>query len=78
MRFPNQGTAERFQQQVADLLQLPQASCNAAVRSALRAKGPDFVVWYDTRLRAIAGKKQQPCEPACNSDQVRGETGVQY
>jgi hypothetical protein len=54
MRFRNQESAELFQEQVAQLLELPEGSGDAQVRTALRSKGPDFVVWYDTRLRAIA------------------------
>jgi hypothetical protein len=39
---------------VADLLDLPSGSNDAAVREALRAKGRDLLVWYDTRLLGIA------------------------
>ena len=57
MRFRSQENAECFHEQVAEALKLPRGSSDAEVRRALRAKGPDFVAWYDTRLRAIAESK---------------------
>jgi hypothetical protein len=48
-------TAERFQQEVALLLNLPPGSGDDGVRKALLKKGgPDYLTWYDTRLQAIA------------------------
>jgi len=40
------------------LLELPPGSGDAEVRQTLFMKGPDFLAWYDTRLRAIAESKQ--------------------
>jgi hypothetical protein len=54
MRPSGHATAEHFHQEVADLLGLPLGSGDAEVRSALLAKGTDFLAWYDTRLQAIA------------------------
>jgi hypothetical protein len=51
-------TAERFQQEVADLLELPPGSGDAEVRKTLLGKGPDFLAWYDTRLQATAELRQ--------------------
>ena len=48
---------------VADLLDLPPGSNDAAVRRALRAKGEDLVVWYDTRLLGIAEAKRRTAPP---------------
>ena len=47
-------TASQFRKAIADLLGLLPSSGDAEVREALQAKGPDFVVWYDMRLHAIA------------------------
>ena len=58
MRLPGPATAERFQQEVADLLELPPGSGDAEVRKTLLGKGPDFLAWYDTRLEAIAESRQ--------------------
>jgi len=58
MNPPVRSTAKHFQQEVADLLKLPPESGDAEVRKALLAKGPDFIRWYDTRLRAIAESRQ--------------------
>ena len=40
-------------QEVANLLGLSTRSGDAEVRKALLAQGLAYVVWYDTRLRAI-------------------------
>lgn len=56
---PSYATARRFQQLVADLLQLPLGSGDAEVGKALLAEGAHFLAWYDTRLRVIAESKQQ-------------------
>jgi hypothetical protein len=58
MRSPGHATAKLFQQEVADLLALPPGSGDAEVRTALLAKGPDFLAWYDTRLQAITESRQ--------------------
>jgi hypothetical protein len=60
MRPPNAATLAHFQQEVAKLLELPAGSGDAEVRCALRAKGPDFVAWYDTRLQAILESNLSP------------------
>jgi hypothetical protein len=63
VRIPNRESVEGFQQLVADLLDLPAGSNDAAVREALRAKGEDLVVWYDTRLLGITGSKLRAAPP---------------
>jgi hypothetical protein len=52
MSPPDVATPAHFQLEVAELLELPPGSGDAEVRNALRAKGPDFEAWYDTRLQA--------------------------
>jgi hypothetical protein len=54
MKPTGHATAEHFQQEVVDLLELPPGSGDVEVRKALIAKGPDFLAWYDSRLQAIA------------------------
>jgi hypothetical protein len=46
--------ARRFQSLVATFLELPADSSDSTIRKGLRRKGPGFVEWYETRLRAIA------------------------
>ena len=58
MRFRSQESPKRFQQLVAELLELPHGCSDADVRKVLREKGPDYITWYDTRLRAIADSNQ--------------------
>jgi len=58
MKTPARATAKHFQQEVAALLELPPGAGDAQVRNALRAKGLDFVAWYDTRLLAISESRE--------------------
>jgi hypothetical protein len=37
----------------------------------------DFIARLDAQGRSLPKFVRQECEPACNSDQVRGEIGVQ-
>jgi hypothetical protein len=41
---------------------------------------PSLKTQYGKQVKVAGGAQAMApcCEPACNSDQVRGETGVQY
>jgi hypothetical protein len=58
MTLPDVATLAHFQQEVAELLELPPGSGDTEVRNALRAKGADFEAWYDMRLEAILESRQ--------------------
>lgn len=62
MRPLGRATAKHFQQEVAELLQLPAGCKDADVRKELLMRGAGLVAWYDTRLQAIAESKNTKTE----------------
>ena len=61
------GSAAEFSEQVAVALDLSSDWGDAEIRKALRAKGLDYLAWYNNRVRAIAESSEVP--RFCNATQ---------